>query len=383
MMNAPRETPTAAAWTPTLGALAGPEGVTFRVWAPRPQEVALVLHLPGGDRVVPTDRDGEYRVAHVAGIGPGTRYRYRLDGDGSAPDPCSRSQPEGVHGPSEVVDAAAFAWPDADWRAPAPTELVLYECHVGTLTPEGTFDAAIGQLARLRDLGITAIELLPVSSCPGRWNWGYDGVQPFAPAAPYGGPAALRRFVAAAHAHGLAVLLDVVYNHFGPDGNYTGLFSTHYLTAKHHTPWGEAVNYDDVGAAEVRRYVLENLLHFVHEYHIDGFRLDATFAIVDTSPRHILAEIADTLDARRRGDRRAYLIAETPENDGRYFLPTAEGGYGFDAAWADDFHHGVRTILQPERQGYLADYSGTVDELARGIARGFLEEKGLSARAQP
>jgi maltooligosyltrehalose trehalohydrolase len=189
--------------------------------------------------------------------------------------------------------------------------------------------------------------------------------------------------VDAAHTVGLAVLMDVVYNHFGPDGNYTGLYSAHYLTGKHKNPWGDSVNYDDVGSAEVRRYVTENLLHFVHEQHIDGFRLDATFAMVDGSPRRILAEIADTLGEYRRVAQRPYLIAETHERDGRYFLPTAEGGYGFDAVWADDFHHGVRTILQPERQGYLAKYAGTADELGRGIAQGFLSAGGLPSRDQP
>ncbi len=369
----------APTWTPTLGALVGPDGVTFRVWAPRPQRVELILHLPDGDRVVQTARDGEYCVATVADAGPGTRYRYRLDGAGPFPDPCSRSQPEGVHGPSAVVAPAAFAWTDDDWVAPEFPDVVIYESHIGTLTPGGTFDAAIDQLARLRDLGITAIEVCPVASFPGRWNWGYDGVFPFAPAAPYGGPEGLRRFVDAAHAAGLAVILDVVYNHFGPDGNYTGLYAERYLTSKHKNPWGDSVNYDDVGSAEVRRFVVENLLHFVHEYHIDGFRLDATFAIIDESPRHILAEIADTLGERRRGARRPYLIAETPENDARYFLPTARGGYGFDAVWADDFHHGVRTILQPENQGYLADYAGTATELGESIARGFLVPKGVPA----
>ena len=371
-----------SSWSPTLGAIVGPDGVTFRVWAPRPQRVELILHLPEGDRVVPTERDGEYRVARVADAGPGTRYRYRLDGEGPFPDPCSRSQPEGVHGPSETVDPAAFVWTDAAWTPPAFEDVVIYESHVGTLTPGGTFDAAIEQLSRLRDLGINAIELCPVASFPGRWNWGYDGVFLYAPAAPYGGPEGLRHFVDAAHAAGLAVIMDVVYNHFGPDGNYTGLYSDCYLTSKHTNPWGDSVNYDDVGSTEVRRFVLENLLHFVHEYHIDGFRLDATFAIIDTSPRHLLAEVADTLDQHRRGDRRAYLIAETPENDARYFLPTARGGYGFDAVWADDFHHGVRTILQPENQGYLADYAGTTEELGRSIAQGFLVEKGIAATDQ-
>jgi maltooligosyltrehalose trehalohydrolase len=370
-------------WTPTLGAVLTPAGTTFRVWAPRPREVELVLHLAGGDRLVPMERDGEYRVATVPDAGAGMRYRYCLDGEGPFPDPCSRSQPEGVHGPSEVVNPAAFAWTDAAWIAPEFADVAIYECHIGTLTPGGTFDAAIGQLPRIRDLGVTAIEICPVSSFPGRWNWGYDGVMPYAPAAPYGGPEGLRRLVDAAHAAGLAVIMDVVYNHFGPDGNYTGLYSEHYLTSKHKNPWGDSVNYDDVGSAEVRRYVIENLLHFVHEHHIDGFRFDASFAMIDESERHVLAEIAETLEARKRGKARAYLTAETDEHDVRYFLPTSEGGYGFDAAWADDFHHGVRTIMQPERQGYLAEYAGTTAELARGIAQGFLFEKGTPARDAP
>ena len=363
-------------WQPTLGALVGPDGVTFRVWAPRPQRVDLVLHQPDGEQVVPIRREGDYRVAQVANARAGTRYRYRLDGAGPFPDPCSRSQPEGVHGPSEVVDPSSFTWTDADWDPPAPADLVIYECHIGTLTQEGTFDAAIGQLDRLRDLGVTAIEIMPVSSSPGRWNWGYDGVAHFAPYAPYGEPDGLRRLVDAAHRAGIAVLLDVVYNHFGPDGNYTGLYSDRYVTEKHHTPWGAALNFDDVGSAEVRRFVIENLLHYVHEYHIDGFRFDATFAIVDTSERHLLAEIAETLSEQRRTAQRPYLIAETFEHDGRYMLPTAEGGYGFDGVWADDFHHAARTILQPERQGYLAAYNGTAEELAQTIAQGFLPTGG-------
>ncbi|MGN6673582.1 MAG: alpha-amylase family glycosyl hydrolase, partial [Thermomicrobiales bacterium] len=332
-------------WQPTLGAIVGSAGTEFRVWAPRPRRVDLVLHLPAGDRVVPTTQEGEYRVARVADAGPGVRYRYRLDGDGPFPDPCSRSQPEGVHGPSEVVDPGQFRWTDGGWTPPAPADLVIYECHIGTFTPAGTFDAAIGQLGRLRDLGVNAIELLPVSSWPGRWNWGYDGVALFAPPAPYGGPAGLRRFVDAAHRAELAVLLDVVYNHFGPDGNYTGLYSAHYLTKKHHNLWGDAVNYDDTGSTDVRRFVIENISHWLHEYHVDGFRFDATFAIVDISPRHILAEIADTLAASRRTAARPILIAETHENDPRYVRPTDVGGFDFDAVWADDFHHIVRTLV--------------------------------------
>jgi maltooligosyltrehalose trehalohydrolase len=367
----------------TLGAFVEPGGTTFRVWAPRPERVELVLHLPGGDRVVATEREGEYRVAQVADVGAGARYRYRLDGEGPFPDPCSRSQPEGVHGASEVVEATGFAWSDGGWEPPVAADLVIYECHIGTLTPEGTFDAAIGQLERLRALGVNAIEIMPVSSCPGRWNWGYDGVAHFAPFAPYGGPEGLRRLVDAAHRAGLAVLMDVVYNHFGPDGNYTGLYSDRYVTEKHHTPWGAALNYDDVGSEGVRRFVVENLLHFVHEYHIDGFRLDATFAMVDTGTPHILAEVADALATQSRLPQRPYLIAETDEHDEVYLRPTSEGGYGFDAVWADDFHHAVRTMIQPERQGYLAKYAGDAGELARTIGQGFLFEHDGAKRDRP
>ncbi|HEX5504101.1 MAG TPA: malto-oligosyltrehalose trehalohydrolase [Thermomicrobiales bacterium] len=380
-------------WRPTLGAIVGPAGTAFRVWAPRPATVELVLRDAGGERVVRPRRAGEYWTATVAGVGHGARYGYRLDGAGPFPDPCSRAQPDGVHGLSAVIDPGRFEWRDGDWRPPAAAELTLYECHVGTLTPGGTFDAAIGQLPRLRDLGVTAIELLPVAAFAGRWGWGYDGVALFAPAATYGGPAGLRRFVDAAHRAGLAVVLDVVYNHFGPAGNYTGLYAERYLTDRHATPWGAALNFDGPGAAEVRRFYVENLLHWLHEYHVDGFRLDATHAIHDASPVHILAELAAAARAAARAGRAPYLIAETHENDPRYLRPLEEGGFGFDAVWADDFHHGVRTLLTGEREGYFAGYDGTAAQLARTIAQGFLYEgqadhslgapRGAPARDRP
>ncbi len=376
--------------TLSLGAIAEAGGVRFRVWAPRPSSVELVLY--DGGRVLPMARDGEYWTAEVPGLRAGARYRYRLDGEGEFPDPCSRSQPEGVHGPSEVVDPSAFEWTDADWRRPEPSDLVIYECHIGTLTPEGTFEAAVGQLPRIVSLGFTAVEVMPVAAFPGRWNWGYDGVDLFAPSASYGGPEGFRRFVDAAHAEGLAVILDVVYNHFGPDGNYTGLFSERYTTPKYHTPWGDALNFDDTGSEHVRRFFVENVLHWLREYHVDGFRFDATFAIQDSSPVHVLAEISDTVRACSSGPG-PYLIAETHENDVRYLLPTSEGGYGFDAVWADDFHHAVRTLITGERDGYYADYAGTARELARVIRQGFLYEgqasprtgrpRGTRAREQP
>lgn len=380
-------------WRPTLGAIARDGGVDFQVWAPRPALVELVLAGPDGERVLPMTREGEYWTARVAGAGAGTRYAFRLDGAGPYPDPCARSQPDGVHAFSAVVDPARFVWRDADWRAPAASELVIYECHIGTLTPEGTFDAAIGQLPRLRELGVTALELLPVASFAGRWGWGYDGVALFAPHAAYGGPEGLRRLIDAAHQAGLAVLLDVVYNHFGPSGNYTGRYSDRYQTDRHATPWGGAVNFDGPGSREVRRFFVENLLHWLHEYHVDGFRFDATHAIHDDSPRHILAELADTARAHARGPQPPYLSAETHENDPRYLRPPAAGGFGFDAVWADDFHHIVRTILTGEREGYYAAFAGTTDELARVVTQGFFyegqphpvsgERRGAPAREQP
>ncbi|HET8629140.1 MAG TPA: malto-oligosyltrehalose trehalohydrolase [Thermomicrobiales bacterium] len=387
-------TPSPLPWQPTLGAIVWPDGTAFRVWAPRPATVELVLRDGGGERVVRPRREGEYWTAFVAGVGDGARYGYRLDGAGPFPDPCSRAQPDGVHGLSEVVDPGRFQWRhDADWCPPAAADLAIYECHVGTLTPGGTFDAAIHQLPRLRDLGVTAVELMPVAAFAGSWGWGYDGVALFAPAATYGGPAGLRRFVDAAHGAGLAVILDVVDNHFGPAGNYTGRYSERYLTDRHATPWGAAINFDGPGSAEVRRFYAENLLHWLHEYHVDGFRFDATHAIHDDSPVHILAELAAAARASAPADRAPYLIAETHENDPRYLRPLDEGGFGFDAVWADDFHHGVRTLLTGEREGYFASYDGTAAQLAQTIAQGFLyegqadpalgEPRGAPARDRP
>lgn len=361
-------------WRPSLGAVIHADGVRFTVWAPKPARVELELIAGGDTTVLRMEREGEYWTTDVSDLGAGARYRYRLDGGNPFPDPCSRSQPEGVHGPSEVVDSAAYRWNDAEWRAPPPTELSIYECHIGTLTPEGTFGTAVGQLPRIRELGVTAVEVMPVASFAGRWNWGYDGVALYAPAAVYGGPDGLRRFVDAAHRAGLAVLLDVVYNHFGPSGNYTGLYSDQYLSARHHTPWGEALNLDDAGSDEVRRFFRENLLHWVHEYHMDGFRLDATHALRDDSPTHILAELTGALEEFPRTEQRPYMIAETHENDPVYLRPVADGGYGFDGVWADDFHHVVRKNLAHERDGYFANYAGTAAELARAVEQGWIYE---------
>ena len=302
----------------------------------------------------------------------GTLYRYRVNEEWGYPDPCSRSQPEGVHGPSQVVDPAVFRWTDGGWRGPDAESLVIYELHVGTYTPEGTFDAMIGQLDGLRDLGVNALELMPVAEFPGRRNWGYDGVDLFAPASAYGGPDALRRLVDAAHARGLGIILDVVYNHLGPDGNYLRFFSPDYFTDRYRTPWGDAINFDGPNSSRVRRFFVENALYWFHEYHVDGLRLDATHNIFDQGGKHVIQELAEAVREHGPAGRRVLLIAEDERNELRLVLPREGGGYGLDALWVDDFHHSVHVLLTGEYRGYLGSYEGTAEEVARLLRVGFL-----------
>jgi maltooligosyltrehalose trehalohydrolase len=374
-----------------MGANVTAAGVRFRVWAPSARQVDVVL--AGGDRGTPLEKetDGVWSVV-VPEARPGTRYRYRLNKDLLRPDPYSRYQPEGVHGPSEVVDPTTFVWHDTGWPGLFIQGLVIYEAHVGTATPEGTLDSLIGQLPRLRVLGVSAIQLLPLAEFPGTRNWGYDGVDLFSVAHVYGGPDALRRFVDAAHAHRLGVILDVVYNHFGPDGNYLRDYAREYFTDRHHTPWGEAIDYSNPWA---RQLILDNARFWISEYHADGLRLDATHAIFDCSPIHILAEL--TTSVRRSVDDKAstVLIAENYENNARYLRPVAEGGFGLDAVYADDFHHTLRRYLVGDHEGYYADYAGTLEEVARCIQQGWLYEgeptprsgmkqrRGTAARDRP
>jgi maltooligosyltrehalose trehalohydrolase len=353
-----------------MGANVVPGGVEFRVWAPRATTIDVEL---GNIYIAMTRGEDAVWAASVQDVNPGTHYRFRIDGEGAFPDPYSRSQPEGPHGPSQVVDPTAFAWTDGGWGGLAAEGLVLYECHVGTYTPEGTFDALIGELDALQRLGVTALELMPVAEFPGTRNWGYDGVDLFAPSHNYGGPEALRRLVDAAHRRGIGVILDVVYNHFGPDGNYLGQYSTDYLTNRYETAWGDAVNYDGAGSQHVRQLVIDNACNWIDEFHIDGLRLDATFAIFDASPRHILEEVVSRARACA-APRRVVMIAETHENDVRYLRAPTEGGFGFDATWTDDYHHAVHTAASQEHMGYYEDYSGSLDELARTINRGWLFE---------
>ena len=361
-----------------LGATWRSDGVTsFVVWAPRARRVEVVLESDGAatstdggarptTRAVPLTRGRTgYHQGELADTPPGTHYRYRLHTDDGAgpidrPDPASRWQPEGVDGPS-AVDEPRFDWTDEGFSAPALHEQVLYELHVGTFTTEGTFDAAIGHLGDLAELGVTTIELLPVAQFPGGRNWGYDGVLPFAVQDTYGGPAGLRRLVDAAHAHGLGVVLDVVYNHLGPQGNHLADFGP-YFTDRTTTPWGQAINADGPGADGVRRFVVDNAARWVEEFHIDGLRLDAVHAILDQSARHLLEEVADTVhEAGRRAGRAAHVVAESDLCDARLLRSPQVGGYGLDGQWADDFHHAVHVALTGEDEGYYADYRGLAD----------------------
>jgi maltooligosyltrehalose trehalohydrolase len=362
----------------TLGATLENGGVRFRVWAPAADRVEVEL----ADALVPMTREADDAwSAHVTGTGAGARYRFRLNGEASFPDPYSRSQPDGPHGASEVVDQEAFAWHDQQWQGVGIDGLVIYQCHIGTFTPEGTFDGAIQQLPRLKELGVSAIQPLPVAEYPGSRNWGYDGVDLFAPTRNYGGYEGFKRLVDAAHQQGLGVIVDVVYNHLGPDGNFLRAYSPDYFTDRYQTPWGEAINYDGPRSSRVRQLVLDNALYWLRELHADGLRLDATHAIFDSSPTHILAGLSQAVHDSLPPGRKVVLIAETHENDVRYLKPVEAGGFGLDAVWADDFHHVMRRYLAGDREGYYAKYAGTLEEAARCIEHGWL--RGTDARGQP
>jgi maltooligosyltrehalose trehalohydrolase len=308
----------------------------------------------------------------IEGLAVGARYGYRLGSDARLlPDPASRSQPEGVHGPSAVVDPTAFRWTDGGWRGFQMADLVFYELHVGTFTHEGTFRAAIGHLEELADLGITAIELMPIAEFPGRRNWGYDGVALYAPHSAYGAPDDLRALVDAAHARGLAVFLDVVYNHLGPEGNYLDAFGP-YFTDAYTTPWGRALNFDGPDSDEVRAFFVDNARYWIEEFHFDGLRLDAVHGIRDFSARHLLADVrAAVHGVGARQERRTLVIAESDLNDPRLVRPEDVGGYGLDGQWSDDFHHAVHALLTGERNGYYEDF-GDVADLAKAYAERFV-----------
>ncbi len=368
---------------PAFGASLTGDGTRFAVWAPNAKEgVTLELHRPAGTEQVPMEPvgDGCYEV-EVAGIGAGARYAFRLDGGPAFPDPYSRYQPEGVHGPSEVVDPGAFAWTDEAWPGPDPDHVVVYELHVGTMTPEGTFAALTDQLPLLADLGVTVIELMPVAQTPGARNWGYDGVDLFAPSNAYGTPDDLRRLVDTAHGLGLGVMLDVVYNHFGPEGAYQGAYAQAYFSDRHETGWGAGLNWDGPHSKRVRQYAIDNARHWIAEYHLDGLRLDATHAMVDDSDVHIVRELSEAArDAA--GSRRIIIHAEDGRHDITRARPAERDGDGTDGVWADDFHHEVRVLLTNAHENYYAAYSGSTASMAMAIADGFspvTEQKGVPA----
>ena len=354
----------------TLGALPlDSDRCAFRLWAPKAAQVEVLLTGPTQRQVpMPRDESGYHGVV-AENVPPGSDYLFRLDGKLERPDPASRWQPQGVHGPSRVVDAQ-FQWNDQRWFGLPWRDYVLYELHVGTFTPEGTFDGIIPHLSALRELGVTALELMPVAQFPGTRNWGYDGVYPFAVQDSYGGPAGLKRLVDAAHAQGLAVVLDVVYNHLGPEGNYLGDFGP-YFTDRYRTPWGAALNFDGPHSDDVRRYFIENALSWQTEFHLDALRLDAVHAIRDFSAVPFLEGLAETCHRQAEAlNRRFHLIAESDLNMARHILPRALGGYGLDAQWSDDFHHSLHVLLTGERGGYYADFGG-VTQFAKVWREGY------------
>jgi maltooligosyltrehalose trehalohydrolase len=355
----------------SLGATYLGEGRSrFLVWAPLAEQVEVRLVSPR-EALLPLQKEARgYFSGEVTGVKPGCLYFFRLDGQQDFPDPASRCQPQGVHGPSQVVDPH-FPWDDGHWSGLPLRDYVIYELHVGIFTPEGTFDAVIPYLDELKDLGLTALELMPVAQFPGGRNWGYDGVFPFAVQNSYGGPEGLKRLVNACHQRGLAVILDVVYNHLGPEGNYLANYGP-YFTQRYHTPWGPALNFDGPDSDEVRRFFIENALYWGSEYQIDALRLDALHAIVDLSPRPFVAELAETVHrARARGNRKFYLMAESDLNDVRLIRSPELGGYGLDAHWNDDFHHALHTLLTGEQTGYYSDF-GYLEQLAKAWREGFI-----------
>ncbi|WP_420128305.1 malto-oligosyltrehalose trehalohydrolase [Longimicrobium sp.] len=362
-------------WRLPFGANVVDDGVRFRVWAPASRAVDVVVYGPDAERVHPlaAEEDGWF-CATVPGLGAGARYKYRLDEGDAFPDPASRSQPDGVHDPSEVADPS-FPWTDDGWRGVPADDLVIYELHVGTATDEGTFDALIGRLDEIAALGATAVEPMPIAEFPGARNWGYDGVFLYAAESSYGGADAFRRFVDAAHARGLAVILDVVYNHLGPEGNYLhAMTGGRYFTDRHCTPWGDAIDY---ARKPVREFAIQNALYWAHEYHVDGLRMDATHAILDDSEIHLLRELGSRVRESLPADRHFVLIAEDERNERRVLLPPPEG-CGLDGLWADDLHHQLRRHTAGDHEAYFSDYTGSAEDIVRTLRQGWFYEGQVS-----
>jgi maltooligosyltrehalose trehalohydrolase len=349
------------------------EGVHFRVWAPKRRRVEVVLDSTSGPQAsVLRQEELGYFAAGVPTARPGDRYQFRLEGsDTLFPDPASRFQPEGPHGPSEVIDPGAFAWTDHTWPGVSLPGQVIYEMHIGTFTSEGTFAAAQQQLPALAELGITVLEVMPVADFAGRFGWGYDGVDLFAPTRLYGRPDDFRRFVDHAHALGLAVILDVVYNHLGPDGNYLKQFSDDYFSKREKTEWGEALNFDGPNCVSVREFFIANARYWIQEYHLDGLRLDATQQIFDESDEHILCPIGRAVRAAA-GARQTLVVCENETQETRLVRPCEKGGFGLDALWNDDYHHSAKVALTGHNDAYYTDYLGTPQEFIAALKWGFL-----------
>ena len=345
------------------------DGAHARVWSPRAARIEL-QSAADPDRRWALDPEAEgFHSAVVAGLAAGDRYWLLLDGERRRPDPCSRFQPEGPHGPSQVVDPATFVWTDSEWRGACREDQVLYEMHVGTFTAEGTWRAAMAHLPALQSLGVTCIEMMPVADFAGRFGWGYDGVNLYAPTRLYGQPDDLRAFIDRAHALGLGVILDVVYNHLGPDGNYLEEFAEEYFTDAYTNDWGRAINFE--GASPAREFFVANAAYWISEFHFDGLRLDATQDIHDASPAHVLGDIVAAA-RRAAGERRVFIVGENEPQQVRLLKPAGEGGYGLDALWNDDFHHAAVVALTGRREAYYRDYMGSPQELVSCVKYGFL-----------
>jgi maltooligosyltrehalose trehalohydrolase len=356
---------------PKLGAShLGDSRCQFCVWAPSANSVKVHLLSPE-DKLLPlASNERGYFSGIFEGVAPGSLYVYNLEGQGEYPDPASRFQPHGVHGPSQVLDEQ-FEWGDVEWQGIPITEYLVYELHTGTFTPQGTFDAVTDHLDRLKHLGITAVEIMPVAQFPGSRNWGYDGVYPFAVQDTYGGPTGLKKLVNACHRSGLAVILDVVYNHFGPEGNYLAKFGP-YFTERYRTPWGAAMNLDGPDSDEVRRLFIENALYWVNEFHMDALRVDALHGIVDQSAQPFLQELAQRVhEAAGQLKRQIFVLGESDLNDTRVLRSPLDGGFGFDAQCNDDFHHSVHALLTGEQNGYYGDF-GEMAQLAKAWNEGFV-----------
>lgn len=364
-------------WTLRFGASVVEGGVEFRVWAPRLQHVAVVPQDSKQPIPMHQECEGEF-TAFVPGLEPGGDYTLMTNTGVERPDPVSRFQPHGVHGPSRIVDPYQFSWTDQNWVGLPLRDYLIYELHTGTFSRERTFEGVIPKLGYLRELGVTAVELMPVAEFPGKRNWGYDGASPYAPKSSYGGPEGLKKLVDACHREGLAVVLDVVYNHLGPEGNYLGEFAP-FFTQRYQTPWGEAINYDGPGSDGVRRFFIDNALYWLTEYHVDALRLDAIHGIFDFGARHILGDLADAFHQQARAlGRFAWVIAESDLNDVRVIKTASEGGYGLDAQWNDDFHHALYSVLTGDKHGYFVDF-GRVEDLQKSLTEGFVYDGRRSA----